>query len=129
MMCYYPPSGYIVFSLRKLKFQEGWGLYVRAVGREPDNPNTLFWQTSVNDCFWLIFYFGNLFVFGCLFTIIKKNGPFLVKKMFIEIILCNPMTYIFKGHVKTVNIYMVKFTVSILNTLKIMGFCKNKVDT
>ena len=54
----------------------------------------------------------------------------MVKKMFIEIRLCNPMTYIFKGHVKIVNIYMVKFNVSILNRLKIIGFfCKCKVYT
>ena len=46
----------------------------------------------------------------------------MMKKMFIEIRLCNPMTYIFKGHVKIVKIYMMKFDVSILNRLKIMGF-------
>ena len=34
---------------------------------------------------------------------------FLVKKMFIEIRLCNPIMYGFKGHVKIVEIYMVKF--------------------
>ena len=39
-------------------------------------------------------------------------------KMFIEIGLCNPMTYVFKGHVKIVKIYMVKFNVSILDRLK-----------
>ena len=33
----------------------------------------------------------------------------MVKKMFIEIKLCDPMTYIFKGYVKIVKIYMVKF--------------------
>ena len=46
----------------------------------------------------------------------------MVKKMFIEIRLCNLMTYAFKGHVKIVKIYMVKFNVSILNRVKIMGF-------
>ena len=46
----------------------------------------------------------------------------MVKKIFIEIRFCNPMTYIFKAHVKIVKIYMVKFNVSILNGLKIMGF-------
>ena len=49
----------------------------------------------------------------------------MVKKMFIEIRLCNPITYIFKGHVKTVKIYKVKFNVSVLNRLKIMGFFVN----
>ena len=49
----------------------------------------------------------------------------MVKKMLIEIRLCNPMTYDFKGHVKIVEIYMVKFNVSILNRLKIMGFFVN----
>ena len=46
----------------------------------------------------------------------------MVKKMFIEIAVCNPLTYDFKGHVKIVEIYMVKFNVSIVNRLKIMGF-------
>ena len=45
--------------------------------------------------------------------------------MFIENRLCNPITYDFKGHVKIVEIYMVKFNVSILNRLKIMGFSVN----
>ena len=49
----------------------------------------------------------------------------MVKNMFIEIRLRNPMTYDFKGHVKIVGIYMVKFNVSILNRFKIMG---NKVN-
>ena len=43
----------------------------------------------------------------------------MAKKMFIEIRLCNPMTYAFKGHVKIIKIYIVKFSVSILNRLKI----------
>ena len=46
-------------------------------------------------------------------------------KMLIEIRLCNPIMYIFKGHVKIVKIYMVKFKESILNRLKIMGFFVN----
>ena len=72
----------------------------------------------------------------------------MVKKLFIETRLCtyyyiniyyhyinigyiNIMTYVFKGHVKIVKIYMVKmvkFNVSILNSLK-MFFCKYKVNT
>ena len=36
--------------------------------------------------------------------------------------LRNLTTYVFKGHVKMVKIYMLKFNVSILNRLKIMGF-------
>ena len=47
----------------------------------------------------------------------------MLEKRFIEIRLCNPMTY--KGDVKIVKIYMVKFNVSILNRLKIMGFFVN----
>ena len=35
------------------------------------------------------------------------------------------MTYVFKGHVKIIKIYMVKFNVSILNRLKIMVFLVN----
>ena len=46
----------------------------------------------------------------------------MVKKMFIELRLCNLMAYIFKGDVKIIKIYMVKFNVSILNRLKIMAF-------
>ena len=46
----------------------------------------------------------------------------MVKEMFIEVKLCNLTTYVFKGHVKIVKIYMVKFNVSILNRLKIMDF-------
>ena len=54
----------------------------------------------------------------------------MVKKMFIEIRLCNPMMYIFKGHVKIVQICMAKFNVSVLNRLRIMFvFCKYKVYT
>ena len=45
--------------------------------------------------------------------------------MFIEIRLCNRMTYVFKDHVKIVKIYMVKFNVSILNRLKTMFFFVN----
>ena len=48
----------------------------------------------------------------------------MVKKIFTEIRLCNPMTYIFKGHVEIVKMYIVKFNVSILNRLKIMIFLK-----
>ena len=47
---------------------------------------------------------------------------FMVKKIFIEIRLCNPMTHVFKGHVRIIKIYMVKFIVSIINKLKIMFF-------
>ena len=35
------------------------------------------------------------------------------------------MTYNFKGHVKIVEIYIVKFKVSVLNRLKLMGFFVN----
>ena len=43
-------------------------------------------------------------------------------KMFIESRLSNLMTYVFKGHVKFIKIYMMKINVSILNRLKIMRF-------
>ena len=52
-----------------------------------------------------------------------------VKKIFIEIILSIRMTYGFKGHVKIVKTYMVKFNASILKRLKIMVFVKYKIDT
>ena len=42
------------------------------------------------------------------------------KKMFIEIRSFNPITCDFKGHVKIVEIYMVKSNVSVLNRVKIM---------
>ena len=35
------------------------------------------------------------------------------------------MTYNFKGHVKIVEIYIVKFKVSVLNRFKLMGFFVN----
>ena len=53
----------------------------------------------------------------------------MMKKMFIEIRSCN-LRYVFKGHVEFAKIYMVKFNVSILDRLKIMGFfCEYKVNT
>ena len=55
----------------------------------------------------------------------KKNNDLSVKKMFIEIRLCNRMTYAFKGHVKIIEIYMVKFNVAILKRLRIMVFLVN----
>ena len=39
--------------------------------------------------------------------------------MFVEIRLYNLMTYVFKGHVKFVKIYMVKFNVSFLLILSV----------
>ena len=45
--------------------------------------------------------------------------------MFTEIRLCNRMKYVFKGHAKIVKIYMVKFDLSIVNRLKIIGFLVN----
>ena len=38
-MCYHP-TGYIMFSLKRLKFYEGRGPDMRAGGWGPDNPNT-----------------------------------------------------------------------------------------
>ena len=46
----------------------------------------------------------------------------MVKKILIESRLPNLMTYVVKGHVKSVKTYMMKFNGSILNRLKIMGF-------
>ena len=57
------------------------------------------------------------------FTITKKTYDFLwsmVKKCLLK--LCILTTYVFKGHIKIVKIYMVKFNVSILKRLKIMSF-------
>ena len=45
----------------------------------------------------------------------------MVKRMFSQIRLDN-LTYVFKGYAKFAKIYMVKFNVSILNRLTIMGF-------
>ena len=45
--------------------------------------------------------------------------------MLIEITLWNRMTYVFKDHVKIVQIYMVKFNVSISNRLKTIIFFVN----
>ena len=41
-MVYHPPSGYIIFSLRKLNFYEGQGPRVEYEDRGPDNPKTLY---------------------------------------------------------------------------------------
>ena len=49
----------------------------------------------------------------------------MVEKMFIDFRLCNLTTYVLKGHVKIIKIYMVKFNVSILNGLKYNGFFVN----
>ena len=84
-------------------------------------------QTAASDYFFtlVIYLFSDVF-----YNYKEKLCSFMVKKMFIEIRLCNAMTYDFKGHIKIVEIYMVKFNVSILNRLKIMGFfCKCKVYT
>ena len=40
-MCY-PSSGYIIFSLRKLKSYGSWGPRAEGRGQGPDNPNTLY---------------------------------------------------------------------------------------
>ena len=45
----------------------------------------------------------------------------MVEKILIEIRLRNLITYVFKGYVKIIKIDMVKFHVSVLNRLKIMG--------
>ena len=45
----------------------------------------------------------------------------MVKKMLIEIRLYNLMTFGFKGNVKIIKIYMVKFNVLIVNRLKVMA--------
>ena len=41
----YPPTGYIMFSLKKLKFYGGRGPDMRVRGREPDKEK-LFFQTE-----------------------------------------------------------------------------------
>ena len=41
----------------------------------------------------------------------------MMKKMFIKVRLCYLTTYVFKEHLKIVKICMVKFNISILNTL------------
>ena len=85
----------------------------------------LFWKTSANGCFWLFFYFSNLFVFDCLFTIIKKNYDLLWWRKFLLKLGYGIQWHDFKVHVKIVEIYMVKFNVSIWNRLKIMELFVN----
>ena len=70
----------------------------------------------------LIIFYCSIYLFSA-FSLQskKKQWSFMVKKMFIEIKLCNPMTYFFKGHFKIVKINMIKFNVSILIRFKIMG--------
>ena len=66
--------------------------------------------------------FNSAICFRLSLSIINKNNDFSVKKMFIDNRLCNQMTYVFKGHLKIVTIYMVKFNVSILKRRKIKVF-------
>ena len=74
----------------------------------------MFWKTLANGCIWLIFYYSNLFVFGDLFTIIKKNhDPLWWRKCSLKLDYVIQWR-VFKGHVKIVKIYMVKINVSIL---------------
>ena len=82
----------------------------------------LFWKTYANGCFWLFFYFSNLFIFGCLFH--KKENLLWWRKCSFELDY-EIQWLILKGHVKIVKIYMVKFNVSTLSRLKIMGFFVN----
>ena len=56
-----------------------------------------------------------------------KLSSLIVKKIFIEIRLCN-LTYVFKGRATFSKIYIVKFNASILKGLKIMFFCKYKIN-
>ena len=73
--------------------------------------------------FLVLFYFIVIYLFSVsLYNYKGKLSSFIEKKMFIQMRLYNLMTYVFKGHVKIVKIYMVKFNVSILNRLKITGF-------
>ena len=84
--------------------------------------NANFLRTTILKLFFyftLIIYLFSIASFDCHN---EKLWCFMVKQMLIKIRLCNPMTYVFKGHVKIVKIYMVKFHVSVLNRLKIMGF-------
>ena len=62
----------------------------------------LFWRTSANGCFWLIFYFIiSLFVFCYLYNYKGKLLSFMARKIFNEIRLCNPMTHILKSMSKS----------------------------
>ena len=62
-------------------------------------------------------------IYLSLYNYNEKTMIFIsVKKIFIEIRLCNRMRYAFKGHFKIVKIYMVKFNVPIFKRLKIMIF-------
>ena len=63
-----------------------------------------------------------IYLFSDVSLQLKRKTDLSVKKMFIEIRLCNRMTYVFKDHVKIVKIYMVKFNVSISDRLKTMLF-------
>ena len=86
----------------------------------------LFWKISSNGCFWLFFILV-IYLLSAVSLQFKRimKKMFMVKKIFIEIRLCNPMTHVFKGHVRIIKIYMVKFIVSIINKLKIMFFFVN----
>ena len=73
---------------------------------------------------WLFFYY--IFVFGCLFTIdYDLYGEVCSLKL--DIMQSNDV--FFKGHVKIVKIYMVKFNVSVLHRLRITVFSNYKLYT
>ena len=87
----------------------------------------IYFEKHLQRLLWLTF---TLVIYYCfrlsLYNYKEKLRSFMVKNTFIEIRLCNPITHIFKGHVKIVKIYMMKFNVSILNRLKIMVFFINQ---
>ena len=73
---------------------------------------------SGNGYFWLFLYFSNLFVFGCLFTAMRRNYDLLWRrKCSLKLDYVIQWCMIVKA-VKIVEIYVVKFNVSILNGLK-----------
>ena len=55
MMCY-PPSGYIILSLRKLKLYGGRGIEIRVGDQGPDNPNTLLATKICINCHTWVFH-------------------------------------------------------------------------
>ena len=56
-----------------------------------------------------IYLFIYLFIYSCLFTVMKENYDILWwRRCSLKSDLCNPVTYLFKVHVKIAKICMVK---------------------
>ena len=76
---------------------------------------------NISEQLLLIILLLKQFICFRLFLYNYKKKTMMVKKMFIEIRLCNRITHFFKEHVKVVKIYMVKFNRFVI--FKPLSYC------